>query len=126
MKKHIITKIKNEMKNDLNDVQMKKLLKTLENCLRDFYPEADSTDQQDYVKIFLSAKRVEGCSDKTVRYYDSTIRNVISAIKKDITDITTYDLRIYLLLRLPIIALGCIDRKHYPIIKELYGDSGGI
>ena len=96
MKKHIIIKIKNEMKNDLNDVQMKKLLKTLENCLRDFYPEADPTAQQDYVKIFLSAKRVEGCSDKTVRYYDSTIRNVISAIKKDITDITTDDLRIYL------------------------------
>ena len=28
------------------------------------------------------------------------------------------DIAKYLLFRLPTIALGCIDRKHYPIIKE--------
>ena len=50
----------------------------------------------DLVQIFLSAKRVEGCSDKTVLYYDSTIRNVLNAIGKDIRDVTTDDLRIYL------------------------------
>ena len=50
----------------------------------------------DLVQIFLSAKRVEGCSDKTVLYYDSTIRNVLTAVYKDIKQITTDDLRMYL------------------------------
>ena len=50
----------------------------------------------DLVQIFLSAKRVEGCSDKTVLYYDSTIRNVLTAVGKDVRDVTTDDLRIYL------------------------------
>lgn len=50
----------------------------------------------DLVQIFLSAKRVEGCSDKTVLYYDSTIRNVLNAVGKDVREVTTDDLRIYL------------------------------
>ena len=50
----------------------------------------------DLVQIFLSAKRVEGCSDKTVLYYDSTIRNVLKVVGKGIRDVTTDDLRIYL------------------------------
>ena len=55
---------------------------------------ADSND--DYVKAFLSAKRVEGCSNKTVRYYDSTIRNMLAVVEKDVRQITTTDLRSYL------------------------------
>jgi site-specific recombinase XerD len=68
----------------------------LEDCLKEIFPQTDSTIQQDYIKIFLSAKRVEGCSEKTVRYYDSTIRNVLCAIQKEVSEITTEDLRIYL------------------------------
>ena len=48
------------------------------------------------MQIFLAAKRVEGCSDKTVRYYDSTLRNMFSVIEKEAEQITTEDLRIYL------------------------------
>ena len=55
---------------------------------------ADNNDE--YVDAFLSAKRVEGCSDKTVRYYDSTIRNVLASVDKDVRQITTTDLRNYL------------------------------
>ena len=47
-------------------------------------------------RFIKSGKRVEGCSEKTVRYYDSTIRNVITAIGKEIKQITTDDLRLYL------------------------------
>lgn len=50
----------------------------------------------DLVQIFLSAKRVEGCSDKTVLYYDSTIRNVLNAVGKDVREVSTDDLRLYL------------------------------
>jgi site-specific recombinase XerD len=58
--------------------------------------EADQKEQPDIIQTFLAAKRVEGCSDKTLRYYDSTIRNVLRATGKQVQDISTDDLRIYL------------------------------
>lgn len=45
---------------------------------------------------FLSAKKVEGRSIKTLDYYESTIRRVVSSIPKSIPSITTDDLRNYL------------------------------
>lgn len=96
MKNLVTTMMKDKMKDHLNEFQMAKLMDALDDCLAELFPEAESTIQQDYVRIFLSAKRVEGCSEKTVRYYDSTIRNVITSINKDVSSITTEDLRIYL------------------------------
>ncbi len=46
--------------------------------------------------LFIAAKRVEGCSDKTLKYYESTIRNMMEGIKKSEQIITTEDLRCYL------------------------------
>ena len=95
MNKNIIAKIKKEMEPLLTDVQMEHLVIVLDSCI-----EAEETSSNskniDIVQLFLAAKRVEGCSEKTTRYYDSTIRNVISAINKDVFDITTDDLRVYL------------------------------
>lgn len=96
MKNLVITQIKDIMNEHLDEFQMQKLEDTLDLCLSELFPEAESTIQQDYVKIFLAAKRVEGCSEKTARYYDSTIRNVLCAVKKEVFEITTEDLRIYL------------------------------
>lgn len=46
---------------------------------------------------FISAKRVEGCSDKTLKFYSSTLRKAFAKIeKKNIKKITTEDLRKYL------------------------------
>lgn len=95
MDKNTIAKIKKEMQPILTDVQMEHLLNVLVSCI-----EGDETTINskniDIVQLFLAAKRVEGCSEKTTRYYDSTIRNVISAINKDVFDVTTDDLRVYL------------------------------
>ena len=96
MKNLVITQIKDIMNEHLDEFQMQKLADALDICLSELFPEAESTIQQDYVTIFLAAKRVEGCSEKTARYYDSTIRNVLHAVKKEISEITTEDLRIYL------------------------------
>ena len=96
MKSRIITAVKNKMSCHLNDFQMTTLVDVLDSCLTDLLPEAQSSIRQDYIQIFLAAKRVEGCSEKTIRYYDSTIRNVIAAIGKDVSYISTEDLRIYL------------------------------
>ncbi len=93
MTTEMISKIKNEMLPFLSGEQMRHLQEVLENLLAD---GTEGGDRSDPVSSFLAAKRVEGCSEKTVRYYDSTIRNVMIALHKEADAITTDDLRQYL------------------------------
>lgn len=51
---------------------------------------------QELISIFLSSKKIEGCSDKTISYYNSTIRHLLQAVPKAICMITTNDIRHYL------------------------------
>lgn len=53
-------------------------------------------EDTDYCDKFISAKRVEGCSEKSIKYYKSTIHNMLNSINKDVKHITTEDLREYL------------------------------
>ena len=93
----IITKIEQDMLPYLNNEQIDALRSALEHHLHDWQEGAEAeTPENDLVTVFLAAKRVEGCSQKTVQYYDSTIRNVLNAIGKDVKQITTDDLRCYL------------------------------
>lgn len=96
MKTTVIAEIKNRMMPYLNEMQIVRLSEVLEICLQEYFLEADQKEQPDIIQTFLAAKRVEGCSDKTLRYYDSTIRNVLKATGKQVQDISTDDLRIYL------------------------------
>ena len=95
MNAKLIIDIETQMRSCLNQEQAmmlhQVLTTTLGNC-----SDAVSSERSDLVQLFLSAKRVEGCSDKTVRYYESTIRNMLASISTEITAITTDDLRIYL------------------------------
>lgn len=96
MKNAVITEIKQRMTPYLNDFQIDQLSEVLEVCLQEYLAEADPIKQPDIIQTFLAAKRVEGCSNKTLTYYDSTIRNVLKSTGKEVQDITTDDLRIYL------------------------------
>ena len=51
---------------------------------------------KDYVNKFISAKRIEGCSEKSLFYYENTINAMLSSINKNIKHIATDDLRLYL------------------------------
>ncbi|SEI92817.1 Site-specific recombinase XerD [Kandleria vitulina] len=53
-------------------------------------------DNQELVEKFISAKRVEGCSEKTLKYYLATIEAMNSSLEKDVRIIQTEDLRKYL------------------------------
>lgn len=90
--KKIINEIENRMVTQLTTEQMK----VLHNVLCELLPELSTPTSTDYVTLFIAAKRVEGCSDKTLRYYESTLRNVIKAIDKQVCEICTDDLRLYL------------------------------
>lgn len=49
----------------------------------------------DYLNMFISAKDIEGCSSKTLKYYKDIILKFIRHIEKPIKDITTDDIRLY-------------------------------
>lgn len=96
MKAQIIEQIELQMLPYLDEEQMQILHTTLIAVVPDKTEEATDEKQTDYVQIFLAAKRVEGCSDKTIRYYESTIRNVLTAVNKLPDRATTEDIRLYL------------------------------
>ena len=91
-----IEKIEQKMFAFLDDTQKEILHNTLVQCMLEETAAETVNDTQSYLKIFLAAKRVEGCSEKTIRYYASTIRNVLTSIGKEVKSVTTDDLRVYL------------------------------
>ena len=101
MKTKIISKIQNQMKPYLNQGQYLKLTNTLLNSLQDIdvidnNNEMSEVDNFKLLDLFLSAKQVEGCSDKTIIYYKSTIEKMLMKIKKQVYNMNTDDLRKYL------------------------------
>lgn len=103
MKDHIITEIKAAMQTVISAEQMSILSNVLIRTLHDVDVTAANHDSQARVRansqlqtLFISAKRVEGCSEKTLKYYASTIGSMLNQIDKDIINITTNDLRCYL------------------------------
>lgn len=92
----VIAEIESRMQACLDEQQMERLHTVLAECLSNYTAEGGSSIRQDLIQVFLAAKRVEGCSDKTVRYYDSTLRNMFACISKEPEQISTEDLRIYL------------------------------
>ena len=56
----------------------------------------DEDDGNQLLDSFITAKRIEGCSEKTLKYYRTTIENMIEAVGKSVRHIQTEDLRTYL------------------------------
>ena len=96
MTRQMMEKIEQKMSAHLSDEQKETLHNILAQCMIEESAAECENDTQNYLKVFLAAKRVEGCSEKTIRYYDSTIRNVLTAIGKEVKNVTTDDLRVYL------------------------------
>ena len=97
MMNQLIADIQADLDLVLDEEQMKKLLKVLEKRLLPLETMDDSKVSQDnLLPMFIAAKRVEGCSDTSLRYYESTIRNMIESIDKSECQVTTEDLRTYL------------------------------
>ncbi len=93
--------ILNDMVSCLDDNQYEKLNSILIKVLSDYQieeiqSETNDKTNQHYIDSFLSAKRLEGCSEKSLKYYKSTIEIVLNSINKSIKNVTTNDLRNYL------------------------------
>ena len=102
MKEQIIADIEQKMVGSIDNAQMKLLHQTLEYCfwqvkiepLNQSGKEDNSNDE--LLELFITAKRVEGCSEKTLKYYSITIKNMLNTVNKSVHHITTDDLRTYL------------------------------
>ena len=100
MKEKVIKEIEQKMASILNNEQKEKLKEVL---LYTFYNiEVTSIkdelveDTIDYAKMFIAAKRIEGCSERTLNYYETTIKTMIDKLSKKVNSIETEDLRNYL------------------------------
>ena len=99
MKNSLIRTINSEMNSYLNNYQLERLNEILEYNLHNYEIieiKENKKEHRDYMELFLSSKKVEGCSDRTLEYYKTTIENMLSELDKDIKIIETDDLRNYL------------------------------
>ena len=100
MKQNLITEVVQGMLPYLNNAQTEKLQEVLAHAL--FGYEVAKTDkdenvsEQNLVGLFLAAKRIEGCSERSLKYYDSTIMAMLDELHKEVKQIDTDDIRSYL------------------------------
>ena len=91
-----IVAVLNEMAEYLSVSQMKKLQEVMLGAFSDGILEKRDIPNEDYLKMFLDAKKIEGCSERTIQYYGVTIEKLISVIGDPIRKVTTERIREYL------------------------------
>ena len=99
MKEQFIKEIEQKMSSNLNNEQAKKLSEVLNYVFYNIeitYKNENDKDTKDYKKLFLSSKRIEGCSERSLSYYKSTIESMENKLNKRANLIETEDLRKYL------------------------------
>ena len=88
--------ILNEMAEYLSIAQMKKLQEVLlKNLSAAETPKAEISNAE-YLRMFLDAKKIEGCSERTLQYYRVTVERLIQSIATPIRKISTEEIRSYL------------------------------
>lgn len=103
MKEKLITSIEQEMLKHLDNAQLEALHSVLKHELKkvEIIESSDKPSKNEtatnfnLLTDFLSAKRIEGCSEKTLSYYSKTIALALDTIGKEVKHVTTEDLRCY-------------------------------
>ncbi len=104
MKDKLITQIQASMASILNQTQIEELRRVLTYELHGMEITNKNASEPTEVKEngglldeFIAAKRIEGCSEKSLKYYDSTIRQMLGVVSKQpVREISTDNLRGYL------------------------------
>lgn len=101
MNERFVEEILQSMLQHLDNSKMLLLKQVVKSVLSDYTVELkdDVPKEEDckcIIEKFISAKRIEGCSDKTLKYYQATIESLVSSVKKNVICILTDDLRVYL------------------------------
>jgi site-specific recombinase XerD len=103
MKDKLVTQVQTSMALILSSAQLEELRRVLTNSLHGLEvtkskvsESQETVENEGLLNVFIASKRVEGCSEKSLRYYDATIRHMFGDAEKPIREITTDDLRNYL------------------------------
>lgn len=101
MKEELMKEVMQLMLPYLDNAQLKQLKQVMERVF--FHYEVtgmeakqEEDDSNELVAMFIAAKRIEGCSEKTLKYYQTTIEAMVSSLDKNARHILTEDLRKYL------------------------------
>lgn len=99
MKEQIINNVICTMKSMLNESQLEVLKLVLENNFENcsvLNENEKGYDNDELLSMFTNAKRVEGCSEKTIRYYNSTLQKLFSSLDMSMLNVETENIRAYL------------------------------
>lgn len=91
-----IYSVLNEMSDYLNAWQMKQLQKTLIAHFAENNSQIENESNDEYLRMFIEAKKVEGCSERTLAYYKTTVLHMLNIVKTAVRRITTEEIRKYL------------------------------
>lgn len=86
----------NEMAEVLNAAQLKRLQEVLLKHFAKNEPENQPVNNMEFLDKFLEAKKIEGCSDRTIKYYQATVERLLANISQPIRKVTTEQMREYL------------------------------
>ena len=84
-----LVNILNQMAEYLNISQMKKLQEVLLKNLAQPETTKVETTNDTYLQMFLDAKKIEGCSERTLQYYRVTVEKMFQMLKTPVRKITT-------------------------------------
>lgn len=104
MKEELITEISRKMLPYLDNAQLRQLQEVLTYCFwnveitqtDDNKEKTEDISNVKLLQMFIASKRLEGCSDKTLKYYQTTLMRMFDSINVHVTHIKTDDLRKYL------------------------------
>lgn len=91
-----VVSIINEMAEYLNVSQMKKLQEVLLKTFSEHEAAKAEISNSEYLQLFLDAKKIEGCSERTIQYYRTTMERLLDTIATPIRKVTTEEIRHYL------------------------------
>ena len=103
MQEKIVKYILTEMSDSLDSKQQVRLQEVLLTAFEQVVMMPTESEERqreqtnsELLKAFISAKKIEGCSEKTLCYYQSSIEALLNSEQKQIGDIGTNDIRTYL------------------------------
>ena len=91
-----IVMIINKMADYLNISQMKKLQEVLLQTFSENTIQKEEVTNDEYLQLFLDAKRIEGCSERTIQYYSVTVDKMLQKVQTPVRKISTEEIRKYL------------------------------
>ena len=95
MEEKIVT-ILNEMSAYLSIPQMKKLQEVVLKTFSENELDKKHITNEEFLKMFLDAKKIEGCSERTIQYYAVTVEHLFKQTDTEVRKITTEEIRAYL------------------------------